>query len=92
MIQRLLDNGALHNTSYLCKKPIHEAVENGHAHVLHLFAPYVNDPGFLDHTPLMIDDYCNSFACVKILLELGAKVNLSTGYGYTPLICVCNAR
>ena len=54
MIQRLLDNGALHDTGYLCNKPIHEAVEHGHAHVLHLFAPYVNQPGFLEYTPLMI--------------------------------------
>ena len=54
MIQRLIDNGALHDASYLRDLPIHEAVYNGHAHILHLFAPYVNQPGFLEYTPLMI--------------------------------------
>lgn len=86
MIQRLLDMGALHLAQTTGDRPIHNAVDFSHAHVLPLFAAYVNERGALGWTPLMIAAKYKRLECVEMLLRLGAYVNMSTRDGYTPLI------
>lgn len=86
MIQRLFDMGALHLAQTTGDRPIHNAVDFSHAHVLPLFSNFVNERGALGWTPLMIAAKYKRLECVEMLLRLGADVNMSIRDGYAPLI------
>jgi ankyrin repeat protein len=92
MVQRLLEKGAHNVSERYFNKPIHLAVYNNRAHVLHHFAHDVNERIKTSmKSSLMIAVKHRYLECVESLLRLGADINMSVRSGYNVLIAFCKS-